>query len=223
MKTIFFLVAAAVLPFAAFSQCPHSGLTIVTATCDSPRNLQVLGAGCKTLKVGWQGSQEQFYMVTATSIDAINGQPEAALAATYSCDGQGNCVATITAAEGTRVSWTVQGQCSSSGATLNGTPATGPAATVPWCPPVSNDEPNALKVYPNPSSGRLTISYPHDWVPPSRFDVLDMTGKLLLSVSPTHAENIFQLDLPGLITGTYLLKVTTGNDQHVTRFVLLRQ
>jgi hypothetical protein len=72
---------------------------------------------------------------------------------------------------------------------------------------------NGLKVYPNPSDGTLTISYPDNCT----LELFDTKGTLLRTLlvqdSPT--------ELTGLATGLYLLRVTTDSGKTLTQKIIV--
>jgi len=71
-----------------------------------------------------------------------------------------------------------------------------------------------FKVYPNPSNGHLTISFEDGVI--DELKVLSMTGELLYRSS---SESL--LDLSALISGCYIMKITSGSTV-VTRRVVIQ-
>jgi hypothetical protein len=73
------------------------------------------------------------------------------------------------------------------------------------------------KVYPNPSSGVVTIEAE---VVPKLLVLRDLLGRALLSIQPEEAKT--EIDLGGWPEGTYLLEVQLGGDVRIERIVLQR-
>jgi hypothetical protein len=75
-----------------------------------------------------------------------------------------------------------------------------------------------FKVYPSPTSGPLQVELPADFGP-ATLQVLDMTGRLLLSL-PAHGRHLAP-DLTGLAPGLYLVRAI-GAGRALSRTVVLR-
>jgi hypothetical protein len=208
----------------ATAQCPQSGLKIQTTACDSPRNIQVKTIDCRNLRIQWQGNQDQNYILNITSKDVVTGKTQTANSTAYSCDGSGHCIATINVDPGAAVSWNLQSLCSTGGTAVYGYPIVGGPVIMPACF-VQNSADNRMHIYPNPTTGKLTVDYPGDWPSPGSFSILDMTGKKVLSIPAgmaTQAGSTYVLDLPRLTSGTYLLKVNNGKERRGSLFVLIK-
>ncbi len=81
-----------------------------------------------------------------------------------------------------------------------------------------NEEPSlALRVYPNPTSGQLTWDNPAL----SQIDVLDLSGRLVQSISTTAAYRQATLH-PSLPDGLYLLRLSDPT-RTVVQKILLRK
>ena len=78
---------------------------------------------------------------------------------------------------------------------------------------------NRLCVYPNPSHGRFTVSFP--WQNITDAGVYSFTGKRLFSQSSV-GENSIELNLGGLPDGQYILKTAAGGRVEAQIFGLTR-
>lgn len=206
----------------AFSQCPQPGLNIQSTACVSPISLRVDGVSCSVLKVKWQGIQNQAYIVKATGIDPVTGKAYDA-DAPYSCDGFGNCQATIGVRQGIKVQWSVQASCTEGAAVLNSAKQEGPGVDIPGCPQGSFP---TLKVYPNPTDNKLLLEFTTSLTGTETFAVYDMAGKELCRVpakSVTQSGNGYKVNLPHLSAGTYLLQVRNAKGQSMAKFEVMKR
>ena len=94
---------------------------------------------------------------------------------------------------------------------------------------VGIQEENALvgswSVYPNPVREKLTISIEMKSDIPVRADILDMTGKVVATLSSKLARgsNVLNLPVSGLQTGIYLLRIYSEQGVNIsTRFLKIR-
>jgi hypothetical protein len=205
----------------ARAQCPEQGLKIQSAACDSPSNARVKTVNCQELTVQWQGSADQQYTILATITDTVSGQTQQTTTTRYSCDA-GNCTAKVSVHASEHVTWSVQGSCANNGATFYGTPSQGAPVRVPACLVA---QPGTLHVYPNPSSGQLVVDYTGEMSPQTKFTIVDMTGRQVFSLSgqeAARAGNGYKLDLRGLVSGSYLLKVSSPKEERHALFLLIR-
>ena len=77
-----------------------------------------------------------------------------------------------------------------------------------------------LATYPNPARGRVTISVPPALRRHSTVRLQDLTGRVYLTATvPDHLDR-FDLALPQLPTGTYLLRLANTTDLAVTRMTI---
>ncbi|MCW3110042.1 MAG: hypothetical protein JWQ09_4548 [Segetibacter sp.] len=222
---IAFLLILIVFDKNCYSQCPQPGLKIRSTGCDSPSNLSVNNMTCSVLKVKWQGKQNQSYIVKAIGLDPITSKTYEAEASKYSCDNNGNCIATIPIREGTNVSLSVQGICTEGGATIYGYKMEGKEAYIPICKQVTNTTSKLLRAYPNPTTGDLTVGYNGSVTSNTTFSIFDISGKKAFTISGdavTRTDDGYKINLHGLISGSYLLKVSNGKEESRTKFVLIR-
>ena len=74
-----------------------------------------------------------------------------------------------------------------------------------------------VKVYPNPTSGELTIVIP-EGKEPAQITVLDLKGKIVYK-SESNLENIVKLELMDLTPGIYLVQVTQVNKSYWSKII----
>lgn len=81
-------------------------------------------------------------------------------------------------------------------------------------PVVNIEKHDMLNIYPNPSSGLVTV----EGVNINRIEVIDITGKLIYS-SP-DSQTVQPIDLGNQHKGIYFVKVTTGRETTTTKIIL---
>ncbi|HEX5152711.1 MAG TPA: T9SS type A sorting domain-containing protein [Parafilimonas sp.] len=218
------LLAAGSITFS--QQCPQAGLKIQTPVCDSPKNL-IAKAACEALHIKWKGNKDQAYIVKANYIDPATSQLVEAEAAKQSCDNNGNCSATIRIKEGATVNWSVEAVCSINGATLYSAETKGEATFIPYCNSIADNinkenTDKAIRVYPNPTTGYLTVEYYSKTAGNIEFKIYDVSGKMVYkqSGSSVKTNNRYQLDLRGFAAGVYTLKLTHGTAVSQVKVIL---
>ncbi len=77
---------------------------------------------------------------------------------------------------------------------------------------INTDKSDLVKLYPNPSNGVLHLDTDLDI---NKIEVLDYTGKQLQLI--TVQSN--QVDISNLVNGSYFLRIHSGDDQFIHRFV----
>jgi uncharacterized repeat protein (TIGR03806 family) len=89
-----------------------------------------------------------------------------------------------------------------------------------WIDNLSEDEHtiNELYLYPNPSSGWLTIRISDNWLPPFRIKVYSTDGKILNE--QTAQTNSVYLDLTKYPAGTYFMEVSAAGEKQIGKFIL---
>ncbi len=80
-------------------------------------------------------------------------------------------------------------------------------------------QPVHVKVYPNPTSGNLTVGIQNRQTGVSEIRVYSITGQLILEKTDLRDNNTV-IDLSGHDPGIYLVKITTGQNQQTHRVVL---
>ena len=73
-----------------------------------------------------------------------------------------------------------------------------------------------LSVFPNPTSGRLTVKFSKE---PSGINIMDLNGRLIFVSKTALGANTYELDMSQLNSGIYLLHVTTEESQ-VTKKII---
>ncbi len=84
-----------------------------------------------------------------------------------------------------------------------------------------NEEPSkAMKIFPNPAKGQLTVELPEE-ITDAQVKVSDLSGKTLFTrKSENYSENKVMLSLDGLLPGCYLLNVTNRGKQYFHKFIV---
>lgn len=67
-------------------------------------------------------------------------------------------------------------------------------------------------VFPNPASNNVTVMFPAGISNVDRIEVLDMTGRLVLSVAPDRNDRA-ELNVQGWDPGVYFVRLVSGNDR----------
>lgn len=81
---------------------------------------------------------------------------------------------------------------------------------------------DALSLYPNPTSGNLTIQLLNDNENDAIVLVFDLTGKAVVNTrfAATKGQNLFNIDLTGNAKGIYFVEVNTGAERMVKKLIL---
>jgi hypothetical protein len=232
MKTLLLLgiLSLAFCSSSISQQCPPSALKIQSPMCDTPTNLKVNTVNCTTAKLNWKGNKEQAYIVNAAGIDANANTLFEFKEVKYSCNESGNCTATISVKEGALLNWNVQAICNINGAVIYSSVVNAKETTIPYCNAIASDtkmknDNDAIKVYPNPTTGYLTVELSNKIEPNIDLMVFDVNGKKLYErpgSSIARSGNGFQLDLHLLSAGTYLLEVHNGQETDRAKFILIK-
>ncbi len=224
MKAIYFIIII-LINAPAFAQCPEGGLRIQSAACENPFNLRAIPGDCPELTLSWQGSQPA-YLVKATVTDSATGQVTESVIEQYQCANNGACRASLKVKAGNKVSWTVQAICTEGNSRLYSYAVAGSGATgLPCAAPNRGASTALLHVYPNPSTGELTVDYPYAGSGVPVFTVMDISGKKTLFLTGkevTRTGTGYQLHLQRLLTGVYLLKITDGGQTSQAKFIMGR-
>lgn len=78
----------------------------------------------------------------------------------------------------------------------------------------------AVKVYPNPTTGKINISIPDNFDSPTQISVFDIQGRRVIEMKDT-SKNI-ELDLAPFQEGLYLLQLENRNEKSIKKIVLQR-
>ena len=212
--------------FYGFSQCPQSGLKILNKECEQPKALLASITGCAEMKIKWAGNKDQAYEVNATYTDAKSGEMIQAKVSPVNNDN-GNCTASVEAAEGNLLRWSVQSVCKVKGSKFYSAPVEGPETYVPTC--LKEKESPAVKgfaIYPNPSKGSLIVEYTTKTASNIVLNIFDVNGKSILTQNQkavSNSMNQYKLDLHELPPGTYMLEAVNGGETKQARFVLMKE
>ncbi len=228
MKTFLLIIQLFALCSAAFSQCPPSAMKIQSPICDTPRNLKAV-LTCTTAKLNWKGNNEQTYIVNATGTDADSNTIFEIKEAKYSCDENGNCAATISVKQGVILNWNVQAICNINSAQIYSPVVQDKQTTIPACNAVAQNAKKdnlngAIRVYPNPTTGKLTVEYNSNDAGNIHLIIYNLTGKKILSTTSTliKGNNSYQLNLANLSQGTYYIELSNTIQSNRVKFVIQR-
>jgi hypothetical protein len=211
------------------AQCPPASLQIQTPICDSPRNLKANTIDCSKLKVNWKGNKDQTYIVEASCADPNTNSIIKKNGKDVSCDDDGNCSAIIPVKEGVMVNWNVQSECSINSVLFYSYKIEGDSVLIPYCAIASNTITSrnklseAISVFPNPTTGYLTVEYNSNVPGNIKFEIYNSSGMKVFETSDIlkKSNNQHQLDLRHLLSGTYFLKIINGVEATQVRFILM--
>lgn len=79
----------------------------------------------------------------------------------------------------------------------------------------SNDATNSISIYPNPSSGNVSIAAKHNI---ELVKLFDLSGRLLKEFKSTHAEENLEL---GLKSGVYFLNIKLANSKQIVQKLVI--
>ena len=82
-----------------------------------------------------------------------------------------------------------------------------------------------ILVYPNPSTGYLTVECLNKTSGNVKFEVFDMAGKMVFKKFENgllNSAGSYQLDLHNLISGSYILEVRHVTDVNRVKFILFK-
>ena len=132
------------------------------------------------------------------------------------CDGLSHCTATIAVKEGAKVNWSVQAKCENG---IYSDTLKGAEVTIPFC----DEQSGSIHVYPNPTTGHLTVEYLGFNDGKVQFTIYDMEGKKVFSRMEEVQVGIntpYQFDLDGLAPGLYLLEARNGASVKRVKFTI---
>lgn len=225
-KSVLYCFLNTCIATAAFSQCPQSGLKIISKDCENPKGLAVASINCAEMKVKWLGNKNQSYVVKASAVSSADRETAIPVKGSEAvCDNSGNCTASLEVAEGTTVDWSVEALCTGQGVVTYSEAVDGPETYIPVCNKVrETNTATGLQAYPNPSTGILTVDYTGSIKGTFHINIYDVNGKQVFTRSTTASSktnNQYTLNLNTLTPGTYLLETTNGKDKRQIKFVLM--
>ncbi len=80
--------------------------------------------------------------------------------------------------------------------------------------------PRSFKVYPNPTTGRITIQFADPLIEESAYSVYDTMGRLLVQRPCPKGKATEEVDLSRFGSGTYVIKLTTPEGVHTGRVMV---
>jgi hypothetical protein len=69
-----------------------------------------------------------------------------------------------------------------------------------------------VRLYPNPTTGRVKVEYQLEGLTPATIRVMDLNGRIVMERSIRAENGIEELDLSGQTSGTYLCTVLSGGE-----------
>lgn len=82
--------------------------------------------------------------------------------------------------------------------------------------------PGAITVFPNPGSGNINLLLPNATTRSATWEILDMTGRRVVTGTITKGTDRTTLDLNGLADGSYLLRCSTDGGWIVNTLIVRR-
>ena len=81
-----------------------------------------------------------------------------------------------------------------------------------------------LKVYPNPTTGYLTVEYNGSFAGDAHLAIYDLEGKQIFSTSSIaiKGKNLYGLNLVNISQGTYYLELNNAYEHKRIKFVIQR-
>ncbi len=78
-----------------------------------------------------------------------------------------------------------------------------------------------MKVYPNPSSGMITLELSHDAAADLDIEIFSLNGKIVYRNSLKSVSNVQeQIDLSNVTRGIYMLRVRTEDEVSMRKLVI---
>jgi hypothetical protein len=77
-----------------------------------------------------------------------------------------------------------------------------------------------VSVYPNPSDGIISVELQHQFTSPVILNIINLTGRVLLTSTISSMERTSQLDLSGYYPGIYLLEVQSAGFLTTQKIIL---
>lgn len=87
---------------------------------------------------------------------------------------------------------------------------------------ITEEELSFINVYPNPNAGNFNIDYFSKNPAMLNVYIMDLTGRTIFSTTQEVFDgmNTFQLNLPDLTNGMYLMNIVNGDDRLMKRFIV---
>lgn len=220
MKNILLLIVSLLLLMgSAFSQCPPGFFKFQGPLCEKPANATIKELNCSTLEVKWKGSKDQTYIVKAGYLDVATGKVTTVIDEwdiVVSCTGAGHCTAVIPVTAGSTITWNVQAKCPNG---IYSDTLQGKAVTIPVC----DEKSTSIHLYPNPTTGNISVEYLGYISGPVQFSVYDMSGKKIFGsteVTTSGVNATFHFDLAGFAPGVYFLQARSEATVKTVKFMI---
>lgn len=87
---------------------------------------------------------------------------------------------------------------------------------------VTDDDLSFVNVYPNPNNGSFNVDYFSKNNATLNVYIMDITGRIIYNGTQEvfDSMNTFQIYLPGLSNGIYLMNIVNGEDRRFKRFII---
>lgn len=82
---------------------------------------------------------------------------------------------------------------------------------------------SGIRIYPLPANGFITVESDPPFREDAVAELFSLTGSSLVKKTIAAGENITRIELDKFPSGTYLLRITTGNKYHTFKIPLIRQ
>ena len=79
---------------------------------------------------------------------------------------------------------------------------------------------NGIRIYPNPAISNLTVEITNDKLRITNIEIVDLTGKRLLSKKYKVKSSKYRVDIGNLPTGIYFVKVETDKGTVIKKFIV---
>ena len=76
----------------------------------------------------------------------------------------------------------------------------------------------SIKLYPNPASDYVLISFPND-IPSAKIEIVDAMGKIVVNKEIVINSNEYLLDTEGISEGIYYLSIINGNNKNTYKII----
>ncbi|HSH51260.1 MAG TPA: T9SS type A sorting domain-containing protein, partial [Bacteroidales bacterium] len=81
----------------------------------------------------------------------------------------------------------------------------------------------AIKVYPNPATDYIYISFESDEIKSVLIELYDLEGKIVLKEKWHHSEGAYKINLSGLSSSQYFLRISGISGKTVETFKIIKR
>ena len=78
---------------------------------------------------------------------------------------------------------------------------------------------NNLTVFPNPTEGKLNISFSSEITTPITFELYDISGRLVLVEQASSQKTSHEINVEGIESGSYVLIVRSENSKKAFKII----